>query len=253
VGEASVELYWLPLGAGGWFVKLNGRLWEGIHARLEHRRPLDLYHTALQVRLPEGRFVVENCWPIPDADGASRGVVVQGPVASRRIARFRVFRYEVRRWRDGVIADADEAVASPQPLSEDPLLARRLLDLVGSLPNPVWGRDELQTGEMWNSNSVIAWLLARGGLPADAIVPPPGGRAPGWAAGLVTARRQEGARNLRARRRRPPARGWAPRGGEPDPDLWHAAQRSTVSPPPEARDAAPPPRGFGPARLPTRR
>jgi len=24
--QARVELYWLPLGAGGWFVKLNGRL-----------------------------------------------------------------------------------------------------------------------------------------------------------------------------------------------------------------------------------
>jgi hypothetical protein len=23
---ASVELYWLPLGAGGWFVRLNGRI-----------------------------------------------------------------------------------------------------------------------------------------------------------------------------------------------------------------------------------
>ena len=39
---ASVELYWLPLGAGGWFVRLNGRIWEAVHARLEHRRPLDL-------------------------------------------------------------------------------------------------------------------------------------------------------------------------------------------------------------------
>jgi hypothetical protein len=114
--QASIELYWLPLGAGGWFVRLNGCIWEAIHARLEHRRPLDLYHTALVVRLPEGRFVVENCWPIPDSDGPSRGVVVQGPVASRRMGRWRVFPYEVRRWRDGVIADADEAVASPQPL-----------------------------------------------------------------------------------------------------------------------------------------
>jgi hypothetical protein len=102
-----------------------------------------------------------------------------------------VFRYEVRRWRDGVIADADEAVASPQPLSQDPLLARRLLDLVGSLPSPVWGRDELRTGEMWNSNSVIAWLLARSGLPMSTIKPPGGGRAPGWQAGLVTAHRQQ--------------------------------------------------------------
>ena len=187
--EASIELYWLPLGAGGWFVRLNGRIYEAIHALLERRRPLDLYHSALEVHLPEGRFVIENSWPIPDADGAARGVVVQGPVASRRLARWRVFRYEVRRWRDGIIADADEAVASPQPLSDDPRLARRVLDLVGSLPSPVWGRDELGTGEMWNSNSVISWLLARSGLPTNAIRPPAGGRAPGWQAGLVTARR----------------------------------------------------------------
>jgi hypothetical protein len=186
--QASIELYWLPLGAGGWFVRLNGRIYEAIQALLERRQPLDLYHSALEVRLPEGGFVIENSWPIPDADGPSRGVVVEGPVASRRLGRYRVFRYEVRRWRDGVIADADEAVASPQLLSNDPLLARRLLDLVGSLPSPVWGRDEFGTGEMWNSNSVISWLLARSGLPADAIGPPAGGRAPGWQAGLVWAR-----------------------------------------------------------------
>jgi hypothetical protein len=188
---AGIELYWLPLGAGGWFVHLNGRIWEAIHALLEHRRPLDLYHTALVVRVPEGRFVIENCWPIPAADGPSRGVLVEGPVGSRRMARWRMFRYEVRRWRDGVIADADEAVASPQLLSDDPVLAYRLLDLVGSLPRPVWGRDELGAGEMWNSNSVIAWLLARSGLPTDTIHAPAGGRAPGWQAGLITARRQQ--------------------------------------------------------------
>jgi hypothetical protein len=44
---------------------------------------------------------------------------------------------------------------------------------------------------MWNSNSVISWLLARSGLPTNAIGPPAGGRAPGWQAGLVTARRQQ--------------------------------------------------------------
>jgi hypothetical protein len=188
---ASIELYWLPLGAGGWFVRLNGRIHEAIQALLERRRPLDLYHSALVVRLPEGHFVIENCWPIPDADGPSRGVTVEGPVASRRIARLGVFRYEVRRWRDGVIADVAEAVASPQLLSDDPRRARRLLELVGSLPAPVWGRDELGTGEMWNSNSVISWLLARSGLPTDAIRPPADGRAPGWEAGLIAASRQQ--------------------------------------------------------------
>ena len=189
--KASVELYWLPLGAGGWFVRLNGRLWEAIHARREHRRPLDLYHTALVVQVPEGRYVVENCWPIPDADGPARGVLVEGPVASRRLGRWRVFRYEVRCWPDGTIADASAAVASPQLLSQDPAVARRLLALVGSLPAPVWGRDELGTGGMWNSNSVIALLLAQAGLATDAIRPPAGGRAPGWQAGLAVARRQQ--------------------------------------------------------------
>jgi hypothetical protein len=189
--DAGIDLYWLPLGAGGWFVRLNGRVYEAAHALLERRRPLALYHSALEVRMPEGRYVVENSWPVPRADGAARGVVVQGPVASRGIARFRVFRYEVRRWRDGVIADADEAVASPRSLSCDPLQARRLLDLVGSLPTPVWGRDELGTGEMWDSNSVISWLLARSGIASGEVTPPAGGHAPGWMAGLALARRQQ--------------------------------------------------------------
>jgi hypothetical protein len=55
----------------------------------------------------------------------------------------------------------------------------------------VWGRDEIGTGDMWNSNSVIAWLVARSGIPTDMISPPPGGRAPGWETGLVTARYQQ--------------------------------------------------------------
>jgi hypothetical protein len=84
---AGIELWWLPLGAGGWFVRLNGRLWEALHGLLERRRPLDLYHTALVVRVPEGRFVVENCWPIPDVGGPARGVLVDGPVGSRRLGR----------------------------------------------------------------------------------------------------------------------------------------------------------------------
>ena len=189
--EASIDLYWLPLGAGGHFVRLNGRIFEAIQAYRQRRRPLDLYHSALEVRVPEGRFVIETAWPIPDAKPASRGVVVEGPVGSRRITRFRVFRYEVRRWRDGVIPDVLEAVASPQRLSDDEHRARRVLDLVSSVPALVWGRDELGMGEMWNSNSVVSWLLARSGLPTEAIRPPVGGRAPGWDAGIVTAQRRQ--------------------------------------------------------------
>ena len=189
--DVGIDLWWLPLGAGGWFVRLNGRIYEAIRARRERREPLDLYHTALEVHVPEGRFVIENGWPIPDDDGPSRGVVVEGPVGSRRMKRFRPLRYEVRRWRDGIIFDARWAVTSPQRLTNDVSSARRILELVDSLPAPVWGRDDLGTGEMWNSNSVISWLLERTGLPVDQIHPPEGGRAPGWDAGLILARRKE--------------------------------------------------------------
>lgn len=195
--RASIDLYWLPLGAGGHSVRLNGRVYEALAARLGRRPVRDLYHSALEVRVPEGRFVIEQA-PIPDSDGAERGVVAEGAVGSRWAGRLRIFRYELRRWRDGVIPDIAEAVESPQRLTHDPEQARRLLALVPHLPTPVWGRDELRAREMWNSNSVIAWLIARAGLDAKAIQPPTGGCAPGWNAGLAVALREE----LRTRKRK---------------------------------------------------
>lgn len=184
-----VDLYWLPLGAGGWFVRFNGRVYEAAKARLAGRRPLDLYHCALEVRVPEGRFVIELT-PIPDAHGVRRGVTVEGPVGSRWLSRLRTFRYELRCWPDGIIPDVAEAVDVPQRLTAHPWQARRLLELVPSTPRLVWGRDELGASEMWNSNSVIAWLLARSGLLDGCVGPPPGGRAPGWDAGVLLAGRQ---------------------------------------------------------------
>ena len=161
-GTAAVDLYWLPFGAGGHFVRFNGRVYERLHALLDHRRPLDLYHSALVVTVPEGRFVIENSWPIPKASGVTRGVTVEGPVGSRHLRRFRALRYEVRVWVEGAIADVGEAVASPQLLSSDEAQARRVLEMAARVPACVWGRDQLGTGEMWNSNSVISWVLARG-------------------------------------------------------------------------------------------
>jgi hypothetical protein len=185
--SVGIDLYWLPLGAGGHFVRLNGRVYERVSAFLEHRPPLDLYHTALEVTVPEGRFVIENSWPIPNLNPVSRGVTVEGAVWSRHLRRFRAFRYEVRRWREGTIADADEAVASPRRLSDDETQAEHVLELAASVPALVWGRDELGIGEMWNSNSVISWLLTRSGLPAAEIHAPTGGRAPGWGTGVAVA------------------------------------------------------------------
>ena len=185
---AAIDLYWLPLGAGGHSVRINGLVFEAIAARLQHRGRADLYHSALEVYVPEGRFVIEQA-PAWGTSG-ERGVVAEGPVGMRAAGRFRFFRYEVRRWRDGVIPDADEAVESPQRLSDDIEHARRLLELVPEMPTPVWGRDELHTGEMWNSNSFISWLITRSDLDVDTVRLPKGGRAPGWHAGIVLAKRQ---------------------------------------------------------------
>ncbi len=188
VAVGCVDLFWLPLGAGGHSVRVNGRVFESVAARLARRDPCDLYHSALEVCVPEGRFVIEQA-PIPDRNGAARGVVAEGPVGFRWAAVWRLFRYEVRCWRDGVIPDVAEAVASPRRLTNDLDRARRLLELVHHLPTPVWGRDELRAGEMWNSNSITAWLVTSSGIDLASIEPPAGGRAPGWAAGLTVARR----------------------------------------------------------------
>jgi hypothetical protein len=185
---SRVDLYWLPLGAGGKSVRFNGKVFEAVAALLERRPRQDLYHSALEVVLPEGRFVIEQAPSRPDR--AERGVVAEGPVGARWAGVLRLFRYEIRSWPDGVIADIDEAVESPQRLSEDPAAARRVLELVRQVPTPVWGRDELHAGEGWNSNSVISWVLARAGLDVAAARLPAAGRAPGWQAGLDVAMRR---------------------------------------------------------------
>jgi AMP-polyphosphate phosphotransferase len=52
------------------------------------------------------------------------------------------------------------------------------LDLVATVPTAVWGHDDLKAGEMWNPNSVIAWLIATAGLSTELLRPPPRGRGP---------------------------------------------------------------------------
>jgi hypothetical protein len=208
--HTGIDLYWLPLGAGGHSVRWNGRVFEWFAARLDGRELCDLYHSALQVYVPEARFVIEQA-PVWRED-EERGVVGEGAVGAAALARLALFRYEVRRWREGVIPDIDEAVESPNRLSDDPDCARRLLELVPEVPTPVWGRDELRAGEMWNSNSTISWLIARSGLDVESIPLPRGGRAPGWHAGVVIAHRQQGdaARaGLAAEGARPAAETWA--------------------------------------------
>jgi len=187
----GVDLYWLPLGAGDntHCVRTNGRIFENLSARIQGREVRDLYHSALEVHLSSHRFVIEMT-PVWGTGEPDRGVVCEGPVGLRWLGRSRFFRYEVRRWRDGTIPDATAAVGGPQRLRSDAVRAQRMLDLVPMFPTATWGRDELAAGDMWNSNSLIAWLLARSGHAVDTIGPPVHGRAPGWSAGLAVASRQ---------------------------------------------------------------
>jgi hypothetical protein len=163
---------------------------EAVAARVAGREAKDLYHSALTVRCDDTRSVIEMT-PSTGAPHGPRGVVVEGPVGVPGVAGLRALRYEIRCWRDGAIDDIDEAVGDPIRLSDSAADARRVIALTREVPRLTWGRDELGTGEMWNSNSVVSWLVKRAGLPAEGIRPPRGGRAPGWRAGITVARRAD--------------------------------------------------------------
>lgn len=180
--KSSVELYWLPLGAGGWSVRLNGRAFEAVAAAAGRRQRKALYHSGLIVTAAGERFAIEQT-PVPRGDPQLRGVVGSGSVGSELIGRFRIFRYEIRCWAGGEIPDIEEAVDSPLLLSSDAATALRVIEATREVPTPVWGRDELEIGEMWNSNSVIAWILETAGIDARQVDLPTNGRAPGWDAG----------------------------------------------------------------------
>lgn len=237
---ASVDLYWLPLGAGADVVRWNGRVYEAAVALRQHRDACDLYHAALQVQLDGDRFVIEMA-PVWDRNEPDRGVVAEGAVGLPWLGRSRWFRYEVRRWRNGTIPDIAYAVDSPRRLSANRAQARQVLDLAPTFPTVTWGRDELRTGDMWNSNSLIAWLLARSGHDTDAAQPPTRGRAPGWSAGLAVAARQaasqpaqatvhEGATSIRPHRRRPATSATVPVRGGPRPEPVRGRTADRVQP-----------------------
>jgi hypothetical protein len=189
----GVELYWIPLGAGagGALVRWSGRCYETVAATLGRRRRHPLFHSALEV-CSDGVTTVIEMTPVWITRG-ERGVVGEGPVGSRHLRRWRLFRYEVRRWAGGSIPDLDEAIGGAVSVSREPSVARAVLDLVPRVPLATWGRDELGTGDMWNSNSVVSWLLTSIGIRLDDIHPPADGRAPGWDAGIAAARSGGGA------------------------------------------------------------
>lgn len=206
----AVEVVWVPVGAGERVsvVAVSGWLFERAVAALARRRPRRLVHAALVVHLPpppgpdvsaRATWTVEMvpAWAGPPGTA----VAVSGPVGIKVLGRSRWFRYEVR-VRPGVaIPDVAYAVARTE-LDEGDERAGLLLACTSDVPELTWGRP-VGTAGMWNSNSVVAWLLRVGPRPegraaagrvACARV---GGRAGGRCRPRVTAAR-EGARGLGA-------------------------------------------------------
>ena len=138
--RAHVDLYWLPLGAGGHSVRMNGKVFEWFAARLEHRDRCDLYHSALQVCLPEARFVVEQApvW----REEEQHGVVAEGAVGVRALGRLPLFRYEVRCWREGSIPDASQSSVDHASLFRSISMVRAASEwsIAGSRPSSLKSR-----------------------------------------------------------------------------------------------------------------
>ena len=171
-------------------MRWSGRLYESAAAARGRRRARPLYHSALSVALDGSRTAIEMA-PVWVTRG-ERGVVAEGPVGAPFLGRARLFRYEIRCWPGGSIPDLASAVGPPIRVSADPDAAQRLIELAPSFPTHTWGRDELRTGDMWNSNSLTSWLLTGTGLELANLRPPEHGRAPGWDAGIVAANRGHG-------------------------------------------------------------
>jgi len=192
MNEARVALWWLPVGAGGHVVIHTSRWWERYRAQREHRAPRPLFHAALEVLTdpPDHgprRHVIEMApaWGRVESPAV---VVASGPVGLACLGRSPLFRYAVRCWPDGRIPDRDLAPSPPTVLPLPASDAEALLRRVVHVPEHTWGRDALGVGDMWNSNSLVSWLLETSGVDAGALRPPGNGSAPGWAAGIAAAR-----------------------------------------------------------------
>ncbi len=186
MSQALVRLWWLPVGAGGHVVTRTSCWWERWRAVREKRPPQQLFHSALEVTTDGSRYAIEMT-PAWGQGSGPRGVVATGPVGLRSLGALRLFRYEVRCWRSGEIPDLAYAAAPPVDFRVTSACAGDLITRVAEVPRLVWGA-KVHGGDMWNSNSLISWLLQTSGLDAAALRPPGGGRAPGWAAGLEAGR-----------------------------------------------------------------
>ena len=186
--RAAVELYWIPLGAGGHSVRFNGRVFEAIQAARRHRRRCDLYHAAIVVAFGGDRYTIEVA-PSPDADEASRGVVGTGAVGSRISAACACFAMRSAAGAMGPFRTSPRRSANragSRPTRSRPSAPRpgRVRSETRLGPRRPQGRRDVEL----QFRRRLAGCHGGPGRPMQ-LHPPCGGRAPGWGAGLVVARR----------------------------------------------------------------
>jgi len=68
---------------------LSGKLYLAIKAFIGHRPRCALYHTALEVGVPDARFVIESA-PVVNRRRRERGVVAEDPVGTSWAGRYRL-------------------------------------------------------------------------------------------------------------------------------------------------------------------
>jgi hypothetical protein len=73
----AVDLLWIPLGAGGHAVRLNGKVYEALAALWNTARGTLSTIPLWEVSVPDARYVIESA-PIRDQRGRERGVVAEG-------------------------------------------------------------------------------------------------------------------------------------------------------------------------------
>jgi hypothetical protein len=188
MGSCFVDLYWIPVAAGtlSRFRHWSLACWEASAAILARRPRAKLYHSALKIGLPSGDIYTLELTPV--FAGETVPPLMTGPVGIRGADRIRIFRYQMRCHRSDRLPDEEWAVGAPVRLADDCATSERILRLAPTVPPYVWGLRAPRTKEMWTSDSAISWLLVRSGIDPDQVAMPPGGRAPGWFAGIQAAR-----------------------------------------------------------------
>ena len=182
--ESTVELFWLPVGAGTHFQRASLVAYDWCLSHIARRPRAAFVHAALKVKL-EGRTFTLELMPVPAHQNVAP--LLTGPVGISIAGRLRLFRYQLVCRETDSLPDEGWAINSPVLLSTDAAFGKRLMALAPLVPANVWVAGRPAPRRCGHLIRPSRWLLHRTGLDAAALQRPPGTQAPGWAAGIQVA------------------------------------------------------------------